>query len=145
MAIWQAMKGESRNPKQHWDSKDLEYQHFSRASGQQFEGHIKKDDLILIYWPGKSIYMGLQTAVEAGPYRLPLSVPGAGRWPYGLSVNSHIWILDPGQGIGLAVAQPHIDATIPGRKGLSRVDSWPGIDWLIKEIRKRGRKIRSWP
>ena len=67
MAIWQAMKGESRNPKQHWDSKDLEYQHFSRASGQQFEGHIKKDDLILIYWPGKSIYMDLQTAVEAGP------------------------------------------------------------------------------
>ena len=145
MAIWQAMKGESHNPKQHWDSEDLKYQHFSRVSGQQFEGHIKKDDLILIYWPGKSIYMGLQTAAEDGPHRLPLSVPRADRWPYGLSVNSHIWIPDPGQGIGLAVAQSHIDATIPGRKGLKRADGWLEIDWLIKAIWKRGRKIRSWP
>ena len=30
MAIWQAMKGDSQNPKRFWNRRDLKLQHFSR-------------------------------------------------------------------------------------------------------------------
>ena len=140
--IWQAMKGDSKNPKPKWIREDLEYQHFSRDTGQKFENQIQQDDLMVIYWPGPGnrIYMGLQTAAEEGPYELPESVPGADRWPYGLRVKSAVWIPDPQQGITHGIARRHVTLPQMLRRGLERADQWPGIDWLIEEIRKRGIK-----
>ena len=145
--IWQAMKGDSVNPKPKWIREDLEYQHFSRDTGQKFENRIQQDDLILIYWPGPGnrIYMGLQTAAEEGPYELPDSVPGADRWPYGLRVKSTVWIPDPQQGISHGIARRHVSLPQTWRRGLERADQWPGIDWLIEEIRKRGIKAERVP
>ena len=139
-AIWQAMKGDSQNPKREWIREDVQYQHFSRTTGREFENQIKKGDLMLIYWPGpgKRIYMGLQTAAEEGPYELPASVAGADQWPYGLSIKSVIWISDPRQGISRDTAKRHVALPQTWRRGLDRADGWPGIAWLIGEIQKLG-------
>ncbi len=145
--IWQAMKGDSKNPKPKWIREDLEYQHFSRDTGQKFENQIQQDDLILIYWPGPGnrIYMGLETAAEEGPYELPDSVLGADRWPYGLRVKSAVWIPDPQQGISHGIARRHVSLPQTWRRGLERADQWRGVDWLIEEIRKRGIKAERVP
>ena len=145
--IWQAMKGDSENPKQAWIREDLEYQHFSRDTGRTFENQIRQDDLILIYWPGPGnrIYMGLQTAAEAGPYELPDSVPGADRWPYGLRIKSAVWIRDPQRGIPHGIAKRHVTLPQTWRRGLAKADQWPGIEWLINEIKKLGIKADRVP
>ena len=36
---------------------------------------------MLMYWPGKCLYMGLQRATEDGPHEQPKSVPGTQDWP----------------------------------------------------------------
>ena len=145
--VWQAMKGDSENPKPKWSRRDLKYQHFSRDTGQKFENQIQQDDLILIYWPGPGnrIYMGLQTAAEEGPYELRESVPGARRWPYGLRIKSAVWIPDPQQGISHGIARRHVSLPSMLRRGLERADQWPGLEWLIEEITKRGVKAERLP
>ncbi len=35
MAIWQAMKGDSQNPKRFWNRRDLKHQHFTRTTGRR--------------------------------------------------------------------------------------------------------------
>ena len=53
MRIWQVMKGESRNPKSNWILEDHQYQHFSWRTGKTHELHIKENDLMIVYWPGR--------------------------------------------------------------------------------------------
>ena len=148
MAIWQAMKGTAPDPKQDWNFRDLSHQHFTESMGKKFSHRVLKDDLLLIYWPGVKLYMGLQWAAEDGPHELPKSVPGATNWPWGLQVNQsrHIWIPDPAQGITLYEAKSHIGDSIPGRAGLASTNSWDlaGRDWIIREIKERGEDPQKW-
>ena len=150
MVIWQAMKGNDNKPKQEWICDDLRHQHFSEFRGRKWENHVKKGDLLLIYFPGRGnrACMGLQWAAQDGPRKLKSSVPGADLWPWGLEVKDHIWIPSRGLRIGLDELQRYL----PGRPrsfrpGLALVDGWgskSSIHALIKEIRKRGEDPWTW-
>ena len=150
MAIWQTMKGNNDNPKQEWICDDLRHQHFSEFRGRKLENHVKKDDLMLIYFPGRGnrACMGLQRATKDGPYKLDASVRGSVDWPWGLEVKDHIWIPSRGLRIGLDELQRYL----PGRPrsfrpGLAPVDGWgskSSIHALIDEIRKRGEDPSTW-
>ena len=85
MTVWQAMKGDGQQPKQCWNRRDLNHQHFTESTGWKYRDRVKKDDLILIYFPGpgNKVFMGLQRAAKDGPYGLSPSVPGADLWPWG--------------------------------------------------------------
>ncbi len=150
MAIWQAMKGANENPKQEWICNDLRHQHFSEDTGRRLRKHVKKGDLLLIYFPGRvnRVYMGLQRAAEDGPRVLDLSVPGAVDWPWGLRVEGHRWI--PARRLGISLHEsviyfPRRPQIV--RSGLAPVDHWgsrSSIQTLIDEIRKRGEDPSTW-
>ena len=63
MAIWQAMKGDSQNPKRFWNRRDLKHQHFSVFRGRKWENQVKKGDL-MTPGPGSSGAAGRKTARE---------------------------------------------------------------------------------
>ena len=148
MSIWQTMMGTSKNPKSEWNSHDDKYQHFSPQMGSTFEGRISKGDLLVIYWPGHRVYMGLSTAAESGPYPLDMfgdywdklrkTHPDVDIWKYGMRTQNLICIPSIVNGITLSEARYRIPReTLPGRVGLRSADGWEGVDWLINEIRKR--------
>lgn len=146
MTIWQAMKGTYDDPKQRWNRRDLDHQHFTKSVGEGLEYAVKKGDMMLIYWPGRQLYMGLQEAAKDGPYELSKAIPGAKDWPWGLRVTGHWWIRHLGNGLPFGVVGPRIQRIKAGRKGLFRTNSWPraGCDWLIREIKNRGEDPRKW-
>ena len=146
VTVWHVMKGTAKRPKERGDCRDLHHQHFSKDMGPASENQVKKGDLMLIYWPGQQLYMGLQEAVEDGPYELSSSISGAQDWPWGLKVTGHWWIRDPRNGIAFDVAGPRIKRQNAARMGLFKTNRWPreGRDWLIREIKKRGEDPRAW-
>ena len=122
MAIWQAMKGANENPKQEWICNDLRHQHFSEDTGRRLRKHVKKGDLLLIYFPGRvnRVYMGLQRAAEDGPRVLEPAVPGAVDWPWGLRVEGHQ--MDSGPTVG--DQSPRIGNLFPEKTSNSSI--WSG-------------------
>ena len=88
------MKGTYKDPKQRWNRRDLNHQHLTKAVGEKLECAVKKGDLMLIYWPGQKLDMGLQEAAEDGPHELSKAIPGTKDWPWGLTVAGHWWIRD---------------------------------------------------
>ena len=146
MTIWQVMKGTYDNPKLHWNRRDLLHQHFAKDLGQDREYAVKQGDLMLIYWLGQKLYMGLQEAAEDGPRELSQTIPGAKDWLWGLRVAGHWWIRDPRNGIPFGIAGSHIQRRSAGRLGLFRTNNWPpaGRDWIIREIKNRGEDPRKW-
>ena len=140
--IWQTMMGESKNPKQQWDLHDKEFQHFSPSTGHQFIRQIDPGDMLVIYWPGHSVYMGISVAAEAGPHWLNLSQQEAphniDNWPYGLRIRDLRKIADVSDGVTLREARKLIrNPVLPGRIGLRKAGEWDGIDDLIDLIRSR--------
>ena len=150
MAIWQAMKGDSQNPKRFWNRRDLKHQHFTRTTGRRYGKFVRKGDLMLIYLPGpgNQVYMGLQRAAEHGPRALDVSIPGAVDWPWGLRVEDHIWIPTRYRGVSLAKSKIYLpDRPHIVRPGLALVDGWgskSSIQALVEEIEKRGEDPLTW-
>ena len=134
--IWQTMMGESINPKQRWDLHDQQFQHFSAHIGHRNTGRINPGDMLVIYWPGQSVYMGISVAAESGPYRLNMSEQEAPHniddWPYGLIISNLIKIDAVSDGVTLHEARSMIRNTVlPGRVGLRDASGWDGIDNLV--------------
>ena len=150
MAIWQAMKGDSQNPKRFWNHRDLDHQHFTESTGRRYENFVRKGDLMLIYFPGvgNKVYMGLQRAAEDGPHKLSPSIHGADLWPWGLRVEGHHWIPFRQREIDFQKSKIYL----PGRpqvvrSGLAPVDGWgscSSIQALIDEIQKRAEDPSKW-
>ena len=144
------MKGDGKKPKQCWNCRDLEHQHFTESTGWKYRDQVKKGDRILIYFPvpGHMIFMGLHRVAEDGPHGLSRSVPGADLWPWGFKVKDHVWIPYRRLGIGLHESKTYL----PGRPhivrdGLAPADGWgslSSIQALIEEIERRGEDPSIW-
>ena len=150
MAIWQAMKGDSQNPKRSWNHRDLDHQHFTESTGRRYENSVRKGDLMLIYFPGPGnmVYMGLQRAAESGPHKLLPSTPGADLWPWGIRVEGHHWIPFRRRGVDLQESKIYFPSRPQVvRFGLALVDDWgpvSSIQALIEEIQKRAEDPSNW-
>ena len=142
MTVWQVMKGNSDHArrKPRWEKYDLTYQHFSESTVREVlrTKRISCGDTMFVYWPGHMKYMGLQRAAEDGPY-MATSDPDPD-YPYIIKVCSTKWIGDLSDGIHLHEARKFLigPKDIPGYKGLLDLSGFKGLNWMYRELYRRG-------